>query len=160
GDAGAVAAELYKFVMGKLVPWGAIIEGVGSLLDGVVPEQTRKNSYAFKIMRSIDPIGLGAVTADTLGSIVTSGAEMAAAGRVDVDILTRRLTPLVARMKQGPASLFVELGENSGDALYELTQTDIDFNAMLRYSFMELEEWFEKASAGGSAVGGVRRGTI
>jgi Putative peptidoglycan binding domain len=160
GDTGAVAGELYKFVMGKAVPWAAVIEGVGSLLDGVVPEQTRKNSYAFKVMRSIDPIGLGAVTADTLGSIVTSGAEMAAAGRVDVDILTRRLTPLVARMKQGPASLFVELGENSGDALYELTQTDIDFNAMLRYSFMELEEWFEKASSGGSAVGGVRRGTI
>ena len=114
----------------------------------------------FKILRSVDPIGLGAVTADTLGSIVTGGAEMVAAGRVDVDILTRRLTPLVARMKQGPASLFVELGENSGDALYELTQTDIDFNAMLRYSFMELEEWFEKAGAGGPAVGGVRRGTI
>lgn len=160
GDAGAVAAELYKFVMGKMVPWAAVIEGVGSLLDGVVPEQTRKNSYVFKILRSVDPIGLGAVTADTLGSIVTGGAEMVAAGRVDVDILTRRLTPLVARMKQGPASLFVELGENSGDALYELTQTDIDFNAMLRYSFMELEEWFEKAGAGGPAVGGVRRGTI
>ncbi|HEX6279397.1 MAG TPA: hypothetical protein VFZ49_05210, partial [Pyrinomonadaceae bacterium] len=74
----------------------------------------------------LDTIGLGAVAVDSVGSIVTSGAEMAAARRLDVDILTTRLTPLVARMKQGPASLFVELGENSGDALYELTQTDID----------------------------------
>lgn len=160
GDTGAVAGELYKFVMGKMVPWAAIIEGFGSLLDGVVPEETRKNSYAFKIMRSLDPIGLGAIAVDSMASITTGATEMVAAGRVDIDILTRRLTPLVARMKQGPASLFVELGENSGDALYELTQTDIDFNAMLRYSFMELEEWFEKAKAGGPAVGGVRRGTI
>ena len=160
GDAGAIAAELYKFAMGKAVPWAAILEGVGSLLDGVVPEQTRKNSYAFKIMRSIDPIGLGAVAVDSLGSIVTGGCEMAARGRLDVDILTNRLTPLVARMKQGPASLFVELGENSGDALYELTQTDIDFQAMLRYSWMELGEFFENATSSGPPVGGVRRGTI
>lgn len=160
GDAGAVAAELYKFAMGKAVPWAAILEGVGSLLDGVVPEQTRKNSYAFKIMRSIDPIGLGAVAVDSVGSIVTAGCEMAARGRLDIDILTNRLTPLVARMKQGPANLFVELGENSGDALYELTQTDIDFQAMLRYSWMELGDWFKNASSSGPPVGGVRRGTI
>jgi hypothetical protein len=147
GDAGAVAAELYKFAMGKAVPWAAIIEGVGSLLDGVVPEDTRKNSYVFKMLRSMDPIGLGGVAVDSLGSIVTAGAEMAARGRLDIDILTNRLTPLVARMKQGPANLFVELGENSGDALYELTQTHIDFNAMLRYSWMELSDFFSKATS-------------
>jgi hypothetical protein len=147
GDAGAVAAELYKFAMGKAVPWAAIIEGVGSLLDGVVPEDTRKNSYVFKMLRSMDPIGLGGVAVDSLGSIVTAGAEMAARGRLDIDILTNRLKPLVARMKQGPANLFVELGENSGDALYELTQTDIDFNAMLRYSWMELSDFFSNATS-------------
>ncbi|HQU94458.1 MAG TPA: peptidoglycan-binding domain-containing protein [Pyrinomonadaceae bacterium] len=160
GDAGAVAAELYKFAMGKAVPWAAIIEGVGSLLDGVVPENTRKNSYVFKMLRSMDPIGLGGVAVDSLGSIVTAGAEMAARGRLDIDILTNRLTPLVARMKQGPANIFVELGENSGDALYELTQTDIDFQAMLRYSWMELGDWFKRAGSSGTPVGGVRRGTI
>ena len=69
--------------------------------------------------------------------------------------------PLVQRMKQGPASIFMELGENSGDALFELSQTDIDFNAMMRYSFLKLEEWFEKAGwASSSLVGGIRRGTI
>ena len=40
GDYGAVAAEIYKFGMGKAVPWAAVLEGIGSLLDGVVPEQT------------------------------------------------------------------------------------------------------------------------
>ena len=152
--------ELYKFGMGKAVPWAAMVEGVGSLLDGIVPEQTRKNSMLFRTLRAVDPVGLGGVAVDSVVSIVTSGAEMAAAGRVDIDILTNRLTPLVARMKQGPANLFVELGENSGDALYELTQTDIDFNAMLRYTHMELKDWFEKAGAGLSrSMSGARRRT-
>ena len=161
GDPGAVAAELYKFGMGKAVPWAAMIEGVGSLLDGIVPEQTRKNNMLFKIMRSIDPIGMGAVGVDSVVSIVTGGLEMAARGKVDVDILTNRLTPLVARMKGGPARLFVELGENSGDALYELCQTGVDWQAIMRYTHMELMEWFESVGASASVtMGGIRRGTF
>ena len=108
---------------------------------------------------------------DPLVSIVIGGVEAATkvqtdrqTGKVprgDVDALTDRLTPLVQRMKQGPASIFMELGENSGDALFELSQTYIDFNAMMRYSFLKLEEWFEKAgSASSNLVGGIRRGTI
>lgn len=161
GDAGAVAAELYKFGMGKAVPWAAMVEGVGSLLDGVVPEQTRKNNMLFKIIRAIDPIGMGAVAVDSVVSIVTSGFEMAARGRVDVDILTNRLFPLVARMKQGPARIFAELGENSGDALYELCQHGVDWQAILRYTHMELSEWFRSVGSGARVMfGGVRRGTI
>lgn len=160
GEPGPIATELYKFAMGKAVPWAAIIEGVGSLLDGTVPEHTRKNSQLFKILRAVDPIGMGGVAIDSVVSITTSGFEMVARGRVDVDILTNRLTPLVARMKQGPANIFVELGENSGDALYELTQTDIDVNAMLRYSWMELTDWIKKAGSDSAPMGGVRRGTI
>jgi hypothetical protein len=163
GDYGAVAAEIYKFAMGKAVPWAAILEGIGSLLDGVVPEQTRKNSYAFKIMRSIDPIGLGAVAVDSVCTIVKGGVEMFMKTNPNenaLDTLSRNLTPLVARMKSGPANVFVELGENSGDALYELTQTDIDVQAMLRYSWMELTDWFERAGSSAAPVGGVRRGTI
>jgi len=163
GDYGAVAGEIYKFGMGKAVPWAAILEGIGSLLDGVVPEQTRKTSYAFKIMRSIDPIGLGAVAVDSVCTIVKGGVEMFMQKNPNesaLDTMSRNLAPLAARMKQGPTSVFAELGENSGDALYELTQTDIDVNAMLRYTWMELTEWFENAGSGGPAVGGVRRGTI
>jgi peptidoglycan hydrolase-like protein with peptidoglycan-binding domain len=162
-DYGAVAAEIYKFAMGKAVPWAAMIEGIGSLLDGVVPEQTRKNSYAFRIMRSIDPIGLGASAVDSVCTIVKGGVEMFVKKNPNeskLDTLSRNLAPLAARMKQGPTSVFAELGENSGDALYELTQTDIDVNAMLRYSWMELTEWFENAGSSGPPVGGVRRGTI
>lgn len=163
GDYGAVAAEIYKFGMGKAVPWAAILEGVGSLLDGVVPEQTRKTSYAFKIMRAIDPVGLGAVAVDSVCTIVKGGVEMFVKKNPNesaLDTMTRNLAPLAARMKTGPTSVFAELGENSGDALYELTQTDIDVNAMLRYSWMELTDWFEKVGSSGPPVGGVRRGTI
>lgn len=163
GDYGAVAGEIYKFAMGKAVPWAAILEGIGSLLDGVVPEQTQKTSYAFKIMRSIDPIGLGAVAVDSVCTIVKGGVEMFIKKNPNesaVDTMSRNLAPLAARMKQGPARVFAELGENSGDALYELTQTDIDVNAMLNYTWSELTEWFEKAGSSGPPVGGVRRGTI
>ena len=145
GDYGAVAAEIYKFAMGKAVPWAAMIEGIGSLLDGVVPEQTRKTSYAFRIMRSIDPVGMGSVAVDSVCTIVKGGVESFMDKNPNesaLDTMSRNLTPLVARMKQGPANIFVELGENSGDALYELTQTDIDVQAMLRYSWMELTDWF------------------
>jgi hypothetical protein len=144
GDYGAVAAEIYKFAMGKAVPWAAMIEGIGSLLDGVVPENTRKNSYAFKIIRSIDPIGLGGTAVDSVCTLVKGGVEVFSSKNVNesaLDTMTRNLTPLVARMKQGPTSIFVELGENSGDALYELTQTEIDWNAMARYTWSELSDW-------------------
>lgn len=159
GDPGPFAAELYKFGMGKAVPWASMIDGLGQLLDGVVPAQTRQNSMLFKILRAVDPIGMGGVAIDSLVSIVSSGFEMAAHGKVDVDVLTSRLGPLVGRMKQGPARLFAELGENSGDALYELSQTDIDWQAILRYSYMELEEWFQSAGPS-TRLGGIRRGTI
>ena len=161
GDYGAVAAEVYKFGMGKAVPWAAMIEGLGSLLDGVVPQKTRENSMLFKVVRSVDPIGMGAVGVDSVVSIVQGGFDMAMKGRVDVDIMTNRLAPLVKRMKTGPARLFVELGENSGDALYELCEQGVDWQAILRYSHMELMEWFESVGSSPSApMGGVRRGTI
>lgn len=143
-DYGAVVAEIYKFAMGKAVPWAAVIEGVGSLLDGFVPEKTRNNSYAFKILRSIDPIGLGAVAVDSVGTIVKGGVESFMnknPSESALDTMSRNLTPLVARMKQGPANVFVELGSNSGDALFELTQTEIDFRAMASYTWMELKDW-------------------
>lgn len=147
GDYGAVAGEIYKFGMGKMVPWAAILEGIGSLLDGVVPEQTRKTSAAFRIMRAIDPIGLGAVAVDSVCTIVKGGVEMVmkkSPNESALDTMTRNLAPLAARMKQGPTSVFAELGENSGDALYELTQTEIDWNAMARYSWSEFSDWVGK----------------
>ncbi|MDQ4122191.1 MAG: peptidoglycan-binding protein [Acidobacteriota bacterium] len=142
GDYSVIPAEIYKFGLGKMVPWAAMIEGLGSLLDGIVPEQTRKNSLLFKIMRSFDPIGLGAAGVDSLSAVVIGFFEMAVKGEVNVDILMPRLQRLVNRLKQGPTSVFAELGENSGDALYQLSQEGIDFEAIMRYSWMELKDFF------------------
>lgn len=141
GDYSVIPAEIYKFYMGKAVPWAAIIEGIGSLLDGVVPEETRKSSLLFRIMRGFDPIGLGASGVDAMGSIVLTAFEMVQKGEINADIAMPRLQRLVSRMKQGPTNIFVELGENCGDALYELSETGIDFEAIMRYSWMELSEW-------------------
>jgi hypothetical protein len=94
-------------------------------------------------------------------SIVAGAQEMATREKIDVEIMTARLTPLVARMKQGPARLFVELGENAGDALCEPGQTGVDWQAILRHSHMvEPAERIENAATRrGAPMGGIRRGT-
>lgn len=145
GDYSIIMAELYKFGMGKAVPWAAMVEGLGSLLDGVVPENTRQNNLAFKILRSLDPIGLGASAVDSIGVVAGGLYEMLFSGRSAEDIMIPRLTKLVARMKQGPTSIFAEIGENCGDALYEISiMEDIAYREMLDYSWMELKEFFGK----------------
>lgn len=145
GDYSIIFAELYKFGMGKAVPWAAMVEGLGSLLDAVVPENIRQNNLAFKILRSLDPIGLGASAIDSMAVVAGGMYEMLFSGRSAEDIMIPRMTKLVARMKQGPTSIFAEIGENCGDALYEISQMeDIAYREMLNYSLSELEEFFSK----------------
>lgn len=143
GDYAVIPAEIYKFAMGKAVPWAALIEGIGSLLDGIVPEQARNNSIVYKVLRSLDPIGLGAVAVDAMGSLATGAFQMIVQGKASDVVMLPRLQRLVTRMKGGPANIFVQLGENSGDALYELSQTGIDFESIMRYSWMELTDWIK-----------------
>jgi peptidoglycan hydrolase-like protein with peptidoglycan-binding domain len=137
----AIPAEIYKYVMGKGVRWAAVIDGIGSLLDGVVPEQTRKNSVLFQILRSLDPIGLGGAAVDSVCALIIGLFEMALRREVDLDVMIPRLSRLVDRLKKGPTAIFAEIGENCGDALYELSQMkDIDVQQMLRYTWAELKE--------------------
>ncbi|MBA2379657.1 MAG: peptidoglycan-binding protein [Blastocatellia bacterium] len=143
GDYSVIPAEIYKYAMGKGVPWAAVIDGIGSLLDGFVPENTRNNSTMFRILRSLDPIGLGAVAVDSVASIVLTCYDMAVAGKVNVDVVLPRLSRLVDRMKSSPAAIFVKIGEDCGDALYELSvMGEIDFRAMYNYTWMEVKEFF------------------
>ncbi len=143
GDYSVIPAEIYKYAMGKGVPWAAVIEGIGSMMDSFVPENTRKNSLMFKMLRSLDPIGLGAVAVDSMASIVLTGYDMAIAGKINADVVTPRLSRLVDRMKSSPANIFVQIGEDCGDALYELSiMEEIDFRAMYNYTWMEIKEFF------------------
>lgn len=144
GDYSLIPAEIYKYAMGKAIPWAALIEGIGSLLDAVVPESTRTNSQLFKVLRSIDPIGLGAVGVDSIVSLTMGIFEFAKSGG-NLDAVMPRLERLVQRMKSGPARVFAELGENSGDAMYEISQMDSrDWELVMNYSWDQMTGWLRK----------------
>lgn len=143
GDYSVILAEAYKYFMGKAVPWAAMVEGLGSLLDGVVPEQSRKNSLIFKILRACDPVGLGGSAVDSVSSLAIGLFEMVVSGKLRSEVMIPRLERLVGRLKQGPTAIFAEIGEDCGNALYEISEMeDIDFQAMMRYTWMEMKEFF------------------
>ncbi|RHW19358.1 peptidoglycan-binding protein [Sphingomonas gilva] len=141
GDYSLIPAEIYKYAMGKAIPWAGLVEGIGSMLDAVVPENTRNNSQLFKIIRSLDPIGLGAVGVDSIASLVMSVYDFAASGG-NLDAIMPRLERLVQRMKSGPARVFAELGEASGDALYDIVQMDArDWELVMNYTWDQMTGW-------------------
>lgn len=115
------ATEVYKMAMGKAVPWAAMIEGLQSLVEGVAPDSWKAKGV-FKVMRACDPIGLGAVAVDAITTLALGAIDMVVKGRMDADAMMPRLERLVARMKQGPTKVFAEMGENLGDAMYEISQ--------------------------------------
>lgn len=142
GDYSVIPAEIYKFVVGKAVPWAGILEGVQSLIEAVAPN-TVKSDKLFKILRVADPIGLGASAVDSVYAVALATFDIVASGKLSLDAATPRLTRLVARMKQGPTTIFAEMGEDLGDALYELyTGPDIDWNLLARYSWSEIKGFF------------------
>jgi hypothetical protein len=141
GDYSLIPAEIYKYAMGKAIPWAGLVEGIGSLLDAVVPEKTRTNSQLFKIIRSLDPVGLGAVGVDSIASLVMSVYDFAASGG-NLDAVMPRLERLVQRMKSGPTRVFAELGEASGDALYDIVQMDArDWELVMNYTWDQMTGW-------------------
>lgn len=115
------AAELYKMFMGKAVPWAAVVEGVQSLVEAILPDSA-KNSAVFKIIRACDPIGLGAAAVDAVTSLALGAIDMVLNRKMGIDALMPRLERLNTRLKQGPTKFFADMGENLGDALSELSQ--------------------------------------
>lgn len=113
--------EVYKAVMGKRVPWAAMIEGLQSLVEALAPGSV-KTKGVFKVLRACDPIGLGAVAVDAITSLALGAVDMVAKGKMDVDAMMPRLERLAKRMKEGPTKVFAELGEDLGDAMYEISQ--------------------------------------
>ncbi len=109
-------AEMYKQFMGKAIPWTGAVEALQSVVEGFMPASA-KNSDVFKVMRACDPIGLGAVGVDTVGTLAIGLVEMVITGKMGAG----RLDRLVSRMKSGPTAFFAELGENLGDSVYEMS---------------------------------------
>ncbi len=109
-------AEMYKQFMGKAIPWAGAVEALQSIVEGVLPASA-KNSEVFKVMRACDPVGLGAVGVDAVGTLAIGLVEMVVSGQMD----PMRLNRLVDRMKSGPTAFFAQLGENLGDSVYEMS---------------------------------------
>lgn len=133
------AANIYEFSMGNAVKWAALINFIQSLL----PAPTVKSNAFFKVLRACDPIGLGGVAVDSFVLMVQAIIDAAMSRPFN----EQRLADLVNRMKSGPTSLFAELGEKSGDALYEMTQMDApDWYLITKYTWSELRDFFRGGS--------------
>ncbi len=109
-------AEMYKQFMGKAIPWAGMVEGLQSIVEGILPASA-KNSDVFKVLRACDPVGIGAVGVDAVGTLAIGLVEMVATGQMD----SMRLNRLVDRMKSGPTAFFAQMGENLGASVYEMS---------------------------------------
>ena len=121
GDYLYAASELYKIAMGRAVPWAALIDAVQSIVEGLLPERAR-DSMIFKVLRACDPIGAGAVGVDAMGTLAIGLIDLITKGQMDHG----RLDRLVRRMHGGPLRIFAEIGEDLGDAAYEMSQWKSD----------------------------------
>ena len=131
---GQVAATVYKSMMGLAVPWAAAIDALQSLL----PDPSPQSIWVFKLIRACDPIGLGAVAVDSFVFMVQALIN----GMRGRDFDEKRLADLVERMKKGPTSWFAELGDRSGDALYDIMQMDArDWQLVWLYTKDEFGAW-------------------
>lgn len=115
------ASEMYKQYMSKAIPWAGGIEALQSIVEGVLPGNA-KVGMVFKTLRACDPIGLGAVGVDAVGTLSLGVVHMIQTGQID----EARLNRLVDRMKSGPAAFFAHMGERLGGSLYEMSEWKSD----------------------------------
>lgn len=128
GDYHMAFVEVYKAAMGKAIPWAGMLEGLQSMVEAVFPATPNTGKF-FKVLRAVDPIGLGAVAVDTLGVFALAVFEG--------ELSDQRLQRLVQRMKQGPARFFTEIGEDLGDALYSISRmSESEWNEALSITSM------------------------
>ncbi len=138
GEWSQATATIYKTVIGLAIPWAAAIDAIQSLFPEVSPASGR----AFKVLRACDPVGLGGIGVDSMVTMAQSIIDFAM-GR---DLNEERLAQLVKRMKTGPTAIFAELGENAGDAMFEISQMDsADWAQVGRYSWDELRSFIRGA---------------
>lgn len=141
GEYSQVAAVIYKTVIGTAVAWGGAIDALQSVLEMFVPDYVQKNSTVFKVIRAVDPVGLGGIGVDTMVFFVQAAIDALRGKQFD----DRRMTELVKRMKTGPTRIFAEIGEEAGDALYDILQMDSqDWRLVATYSWQELVGVFKK----------------
>jgi len=132
-------AELYKVKMGLAIPWAGILEAVQSLLADAVGPQI-KSSPIFTVLRACDPIGLGATGIDSLTTLAVGAVYMVTAGKGHPATMLPHIERLVGRMKSGPTSFFASIGEDLGDAVYEMSKWK---RSDWSYAVKSVPNWFK-----------------
>lgn len=123
GDYHMAVAEVYKASMGEAIPWAGYIDTIQSFAGAVLPNSIQKNTV-FKIIKAIDPIGLGAQGIDFIGVTITAAIE----GKIDEN----RVDRLAKRIKSGPTAIFYDIGDDLATALSAIAEmSDEEFYEMM-----------------------------
>jgi len=107
GDFGIATGKIYKYVMGKRVPWASMIGALQEFVELVLPGSTKNNKF-FKILRTLDPIGLGAKGVD---SVITSLCCLVQYVLGDATGSEAKLQKLGARLRKGPTAFFTDIAD-------------------------------------------------
>lgn len=123
GDYHIVCVEFYKIAMGLGIPWAGLIDDLEPVLAPLLPESWTSHD-AFKVLKALNPIGLGAQAVDFLWVAAT----LAVSGKMD----DARVYRLADRMKQSPGAFFFERGEDMATALVAMAEMkDDEFRQMM-----------------------------
>ena len=149
GDYHLAFVEIYKEFMTSAIPWANFIDGVETFVSGVWPGS--KDSKFWKVLRTLNLVGLGANAIDAFGVLIQS----AITGNWDY----QRFKRLEERMRSSPAQIFVEIGSDLANALAKIDDmNDGKFSEFL-YNTTNANWLDYLKSYAPSAPSGVRRGT-
>lgn len=113
GDAGPAFAELFKFGAGKLWPWGAVIEAVQSLADGLFPDRNQANNFV-GVLRMLDPVGVGAIGVDSAVTLGQASVEALRFGIASNQVYDR-ISRITDRMNAGATGWLAQQGYRAGN---------------------------------------------
>lgn len=133
------AAELYKVKMGVAIPWAGILEAVQSMAADAVGPQVKAHPV-WQVMRACDPIGLGATGVDAITTLALGSIHMLITGKANINTMMPYLERLVTRIKSGPAGFFASMGEDMGDAMYEISRWN---RGDWSYAIKSVPNWFK-----------------
>jgi hypothetical protein len=97
--------------MGAVIGWAGLVdatEGIVSALSGSSTD-AKKDERFWKYLKCVNPIGLGTVAIDSVGTMIHT--------IVTNDLDPRRMDRLVDRVRTSPAQVFLEIGEDLAGAL-------------------------------------------
>jgi hypothetical protein len=120
GEYGAAAGKAYELGMSVALPWAGAVAAIQAIIEALAPP-LKGNPYfdaSFKVLRTVNPIAAGSVGIDTMVTLINMVIEKMITGEMSMSELDR----LVERMRQSPLRIFTEIGDNLGDAIFELTR--------------------------------------